>query len=295
MTTLLYLQTFMAVVDSGSFTAAAQSLGMSKPVVSKHITLLEAHLGAQLLQRTTRRIRLTQAGETYAEYAKRILSDVREAEESVAVLQKAPQGRLRISCPESLAVSLLAEHLPGFQARYPKLELDICITGRFIDLVAEGIDVALRMGSLEDSSLMARKLMNTGFRVCASKAYLRKWGTPYHPSELNRHNCLIYTQGKSPNHWVFDEKGKQLKVRVTGNCSAENGSLLIKLATQGTGLLMAPSFMVEKLIQREELIPLLEGFIPSTPALYAVYPYGKNISKKVRVFIEYLSEYLQDE
>ncbi|MCF1459507.1 MAG: LysR substrate-binding domain-containing protein [Shewanella sp.] len=283
----------MAVVDNGSFTAAAQSLGISKPVVSKHITLLESHLGVQLLQRTTRRIHLTQAGETYAEYAQRILADVREAEESVAELQKAPQGRLKLSCPESLAVSLLAEHLPEFQARYPKLELDIRITGRFIDLVAEGIDVALRMGSLEDSSLMARKLMNTGFQVCASKAYIEKRGTPCHPSELNQHNCLIYTQGQFPEHWMFEEKGKHIKVRVTGNCLAGSGSLLIQLATQHRGIIMAPSFMVDKFIQRGELVPLLEDFMPSQSALYAMYPYSKIVSKKVRVFIDYLAEKLQ--
>lgn len=294
MTTLLYLQTFMAVVESGSFTAAAQSLGMSKPVVSKHISMLEAHLGVQLFQRTTRRIHLTQAGETYAEYARRILVDVREAEASVAELQKAPQGRLKLSCPESLAVSLLAEHLPEFQARYPKLELDIHITGRFIDLVAEGIDVALRMGSLDDSSLMARKLMNTGFRVCASEAYLEKWGTPHHPNELSRHNCLIYSQGQFPEHWVFEEKGKQIKVRVTGNCTAGSGSLLIQLATQDSGIFLAPSFMVDKLIQQGKLVPLLEDFMPSQSALYAVYPYSKNVSKKVRVFIDYLAEQLQE-
>jgi len=167
MTILTYLDTFSAVIEHGSFTAAAQALGISKPVVSKQISLLEQQLGVQLLHRTTRRLHLTQAGEVFASYSVRIMSEVQEAEQSVSRLQSEPRGRLRISAPESLAMSLLPEVLPRFQQAFPKLELKVRITGRFVDLVEEGIDVALRVGTLDDSSLIARKLMPCSFHVCA--------------------------------------------------------------------------------------------------------------------------------
>jgi DNA-binding transcriptional LysR family regulator len=231
MTILSYLETFSAVVENGSFTAAAQALGISKPVVSKQITALEQHLGVQLLQRTTRRLHLTQAGEVFWSYSRQIMSEVHEAEQSVSLLQRDPQGRLRISAPESLAVSLLPEVLPRFQETYPRLELDVRITGRFVDLVEEGIDVALRVGALDDSSLIARKLMPCGFHLCASADYFDQHGRPKHPGELARHNCLIYSQGQYPETWFFqDAQGKRFNVKVTGSLHSDTGSLLMNAA-----------------------------------------------------------------
>lgn len=289
MSVLPFIETFTSVIEHGSFTAAAEALGISKPVVSKQVSALEKHLGVQLLNRTTRRLHLTQAGEVFASYSQRIMSEVHEAEQSVLPLQSEPKGKLRISAPESLAMSLLSEVLPQFQQNYPKLELDIRITGRFVDLVEEGIDVALRVGTLEDSSLIARRLMPCGFHVCAAPDYLKNHGSPKHPNELNEHNCLIYSQGQNPDNWFFqDEKGKGFNVKVKGNLHSDTGNLLMNAALNGSGILMAPTYMVANALEQGKLEEVLKQYSPGRTGLYAVYPYSKLVSKKVRAFVDYV-------
>ncbi|MES9944748.1 MAG: LysR substrate-binding domain-containing protein [Candidatus Thiodiazotropha sp.] len=291
MSVLPYFETFAAVVEKGSFTAAAEVLGVSKSVVSKQVSHLERHLGVQLLQRTTRRLHLTQAGEVFASYTQRIMSEVREAEQSVLPLQSEPQGRLRISAPESLAMSLLPEVLLDFQQRFPQLELEIHITGRFIDLVEEGIDVALRVGELEDSSLVARLLMPCGFHACASPEYLKKHGSPAHPEELSKHNCLIYSQGLQSGGWFFkDEKGEGIHTKVEGNLRSDTGNLLMSAALNGNGIFIAPTYMVASALKEGRLETILDDYAPTTTGLYAVYPYSKLVSTKVRAFVDYLVE-----
>ncbi|BDY05482.1 LysR family transcriptional regulator [Ferrimonas sp. YFM] len=293
MSILPYLETFSAVIEHGSFTAAAQALGISKPVVSKQVSALEQHLGVQLLQRTTRRLHLTQAGEMFASYSKRIMTEAYEAEQSVLPLQSEPQGRLRISAPESMAISLLSDVLPMFQRKYPKLELDISITGRFVDLVEEGIDLAIRVGTLEDSSLIARKLMPCRFHLCASTAYLDVHGRPIHPGDLVKHNCLIYSQGQHPNNWLFlDSEGKEFHVKVSGNLFSDTGHLLMNAALNNLGVFMAPTYMVKQALAEGQLESILDEFTPSGVGLYAVYPHTKLVSKKVRAFVDFLADTL---
>ncbi|MBF0470450.1 MAG: LysR family transcriptional regulator [Gammaproteobacteria bacterium] len=291
MSVLPYFETFAAVVGEGSFTAAAEALGVSKSVVSKQVSHLEKHLGVQLLQRTTRRLHLTQAGEVFASYTQRIMSDVREAEQSVLPLQNEPQGRLRISAPESLAVSLLPEALLRFQQRFPKLEMEVHITGRFVDLVEEGIDVALRVGELEDSSLVARLLIPCSFHACASPEYLKKYGSPEHPDELRNHNCLIYSQGPQSESWLFnDRNGKKIHTRVEGNLRSDTGNLLMSAGINGNGIFIGPTYMVASALKEGKLKTVLDDFSPATTGLYAVYPYSKLVSTKVRAFVDYLVE-----
>lgn len=291
MNILPYLETFSAVVESGSFTVAAEILGKSRPVVSKQVSLLERHLGVQLLHRTTRRLRLTDAGEVFASYSSRIMSDVREAEQSVLPMQHEPQGRLRISAPESLAISLLPEVLLGFQDQYPKIELDIHISGRFVDLVEEGIDIALRVGKLEGSSLIARRLMPCNFHVCATPEFLKTYGKPEHPSELETHNCLIYSQAPHPDNWQFrDEQGKVINIKVSGNLRSDTGNILINAGLNGKGLFMAPTFMIARYLKTGQLETILDKYMPVTSGLYAVYPYSKLVSKKVRAFVDFIAE-----
>ena len=291
MSTLPYLETFSAVVEKGSFTAAADVLGVSRPVVSKQVSLLEKHLGVQLLNRTTRRLHLTQAGEVFASYSHRIMSDVREAEQSVLPLQSEPQGRLRITAPESLAMSLLPEMLLGFQQRFPRIEIDVRISGRLLDLVEEGIDVALRVGELEDSSLMARLLMPCSFHACASEDYLKQHGTPEHPDDLRTHNCLIYSQAPNADRWLFkDEQGKSFNVKVEGNLRSDTGNLLMNAALNSNGIFIGPTYMVANALKERRLKTVLDNYTPATPGLYAVYPYSKLVSTKVRVFVDHLVE-----
>jgi DNA-binding transcriptional LysR family regulator len=291
MNILPYLETFSAVVENGSFTAAADALGISKPVVSKQVSLLERHLGVQLLHRTTRRLRLTHAGEVFASYSHRIMSDVREAEQSVLPLQHEPQGRLRISAPESLAMSLLPEVLLSFQQQFPKIELDIHVSGRLVDLVEEGIDVALRVGKLEDSSLIARLLMPCDFHVCVSPEYLNKHGKPKHPSELVTHNCLIYSQTSNPDNWLFrDDQGKSIIIKVNGNLRSDTGNILMNAALNGNGIFIGPTFMIARALEEGRLETVLDQYTPLTAGLYAVYPYTKLVSTKVRAFVDFIAE-----
>ncbi|MCU7871121.1 MAG: LysR family transcriptional regulator [Candidatus Thiodiazotropha sp. (ex Lucinoma borealis)] len=291
MNILPYLKTFSTVVENGSFTAAAEALGISKPVVSKQISLLERHLGVQLLHRTTRRLRLTDAGEVFASYSQRIMSDVREAEQSVLPLQHEAQGRLRISAPESLAMSLLPEVLLSFQQQFPKIELDIHVSGRLVDLVEEGIDVALRVGKLEDSSLIARLLMPCSFHVCASPEYLKKHGKPKHPRELETHNCLIYSQSPHPENWLFrDDQGKSISVKVNGNLRSGTGNILMNAALNGNGIFIGPTFMIVSALEEGRLETVLDQYTPETTGLYAVYPYSKLVSTKVRAFVDFIAE-----
>ena len=295
MSILPYLETFAAVADKGSFTAAAEALGISRPVISKQVSHLERHLGVQLLNRTTRRLHLTQAGEVFASYANQIMSDVREAEQSVLPLQSEPQGRLRISAPESLAMSLLPEILLSFQNNFPKLELDVRISGRFIDLVEEGIDVALRVGELEDSTLIARLLMPCKFHVCASPDYLKNHQSINHPNDLCEHNCLIYSQSPKPDTWIFkDENAKELNVKVKGNFCTDAGGLLMNAALNGRGIFIGPTYMVANALHEGRLVTILDDYISIETGLYAVYPYSKLVSSKVRTFVDYLVDAWSD-
>ena len=290
MNILPYIETFSAVVESGSFTAAAEALGISRPVVSKQVSLLEQHLGVQLLHRTTRRLHLTHAGEVFASYSHQIMSDVREAEQSVLPLQSEPQGRLRILANESLAMSLLPEALLSFQQKFPKIELDIHVSGRVVNLVEEGIDVALRVGKLEDSSLIERLLMPCGLHVCASPEYLKKYGKPKHPSELATHNCLIYSQLPHPDTWLFrDDQGKEIRIKVNGNLRSGMGSILMNAAQNGSGIFIGPTFMIASALEEGRLETVLDQYTPMTTGLYVVYPKSKLVSAKVRAFVDFIA------
>ena len=291
MNILPYLETFSAVVEKGSFTAAADALGKSRPVVSKQVSLLERHLGVQLLHRTTRRLHLTHAGEVFASYSHQIMSDVREAEQSVLPLQSEPQGRLRILAPESLAISLLPEALLSFQQQFPRIEFDIHVSGRLVDLVEEGIDVAFRVGELEDSSLIARLLMPCGLHACASPDYLKTHGKPEDPTELKTHNCLIYSQLAHPDNWLFtDDQGKNIRITVSGNLRSSMGNILMNAAQNGSGIFIGPTFMIASALKEGKLETVLDKYTPVTTGLYVVYPYSKLVSAKVRAFVDYIAD-----
>lgn len=291
MSILLYLETFSAIVERGSFTAAAEALGISKPVVSKQLTQLEKHLGVQLLQRTTRRLNLTQAGEVFAGYTSRILSEVREAEQSVVLMQSEPQGRLRISAPESLALSLLPDALLSYQRAFPKVELDVSVSGRLVDLVDEGLDVVLRVGELKDSSLIARLLMPCKIVTCAAPKYLKKHGAPRYPRELVGHNCLVYSMNSRSNTWTYrDKKGNDVDVKVNGDYRSDAGGLLLNAALSGHGIFVGPEFVVAEALRCGQLKTLLDQYAPATSGLYAVFPHNKHVSTKVRSFVDFLVE-----
>ena len=294
MSILPYIEVFTAVVEMESFTAAAEMLGISKPVVSKKISKLEAYLGTQLIRRTTRRLNLTEAGQIFSHYAKNIVADAQKAEQSIQPLQSKPKGKLSITAPESLAMTLLPNALSGFQQLYPEIELDLSISGKFVDLIEDDIDIALRMGELSDSSLIARKLLTSSIHVCASPAYWKKHGKPKHPNDLKNYNCLLYTQSPRFDMWSFKgDKGKEFNVKVKGNLKSDMGNMVLEAGLRGQGVFIAPTFMVSKFIQEGTLEQIFEQYLPRTSGLYAIYPYSKMVSLKVRVFVDYFIDVLR--
>ncbi len=288
MSILPYIEIFTAVVETESFTAAAELLGISKPVVSKKISKLESYLGTQLLRRTTRQLNLTEAGEIFFHCAKNIVADAQKAEQSIQPLQSKPKGKLSITAPESLAMTLLPKALSEFQHRYPEIELNLTISGQFVDLIKDDIDIALRVGELSDSSLIARKLLTSRIHVCASPNYWKKHGKPKHPKDLKCHNCLLYTQSPKFDMWSFiDKKGQDFNVKVKGNLKSDMGNMVLEAGLRGQGVFIAPTFMVQEFIKDGQLEQVFEQYLPRTSGLYAIYPYSKMVSLKVRVFVDY--------
>ena len=288
---LAALEAFVRVAECGSFSKAADRLHSSKSVVSRQVSALETELGARLLHRTTRALTLTEAGRSYFERAARILADLAEASASVGQLQAAPRGRLRVSAPMSFGYLHLAPALPDFLDRYPDVELELVMNDRSVDLVDEGFDMAVRIGTLEDSSLVARKLAPMRRTVFASPAYLQARGTPASPDDLKAHECLCYSNLGPSQEWRFVRPdGRPWPVEVHGRLHANNGDALRAAALRGFGLAVLPSFFVGRDLQSGALVSVLEEFMPQDSALYAVYPHARHLSPKVRAFVDFLAE-----
>lgn len=242
------------------------------------------------MHRTTRRLRPTEAGEIFAHYAFSIIEKLHEAEHAVLPLQGNPQGMLRITVPESLATAKLSNVLHAFTEQYPRIELDILVSGQFIDLLDAGIDVALRAGKLEDSNLIARLLAPCSFHVCASPDYWKKHPIPKQPDDLKTLNCLIYSQSPKPNTWFFKDNNEDLAIKVSGNFRSSSGKMILNAALAGKGIFFAPSYMVVDEIKQGKLVHVLDDFLSTSVGLYAVYPHSHFVSPKVRIFIDFLIE-----
>ena len=282
---------FACVAETRSFSGAARRLGTSKSVVSRQIMALEAHLGARLFHRTTRSMTLTEAGEGYYERVSRILADIDEANLSVTRLQAAPRGRLRVNAPMSFGIRHLAPAIPDLLARYPELEIDMTMNDRFVDLIDEGYDVAVRIGRLTESALVARKLAPLRRVVCASPAYLAARGIPEQPSDLSTHDCLSYSNMALSDEWSFvGRDGKPISVAVKGRLRVNNGETLRIAALRGMGLVNQPSFIVGADLQAGTLVGVLTEHMSQDGGVYAVYPHSRHLSPKVRAFVDFLAE-----
>lgn len=283
---------FAQVVESGSFAAAARDLGLSRSSVSKQVGRLEEELGARLLNRTTRRVSLTEAGRTFYRGGLDALAAAEAAQAAVSRLTQAPRGRLRVSAPVSFSVRHLAPLVAGFLARYPEITLDLALSDRRVDLVEEGFDLAIRIGVLDDSSLIARKLAPSPLLLCAAPAYLAQRGTPGEPADLAGHDCLLYSHEEGAVRWRFHGPAGERRVRVTGRLRADNGDLLRRAARDGAGIALLPRFIAGADIDAGALTRLLPQWdCPSASAVYAVYP-SRQISPKVRVWIDHLAAQL---
>ncbi|MBW3567411.1 MAG: LysR family transcriptional regulator [Proteobacteria bacterium] len=285
------LAVFVAVIEQGSFTAAAEHLALSKAAVSKYVSRLEKRLGARLMNRTTRRLTLTEAGQALFDRASVAIADLEAAESDVVALTGTPRGRLRMTVPTHFGEVFLAPLLAGFRQRYPDVELDLDLDNRIVDLVQEGFDLGIRITQLGPSSLVARKLAEVRMVTVASPVYFAARGTPATPSELREHECLIYGLDRTPGEWRF-RRGldRLISVHVHGNFRCNNDGTLKRAALDGMGILRFPELFVEKELREGTLVAVLEEFEMQTLALSAVFPTRRNLAPKVRVFVDYLAE-----
>jgi DNA-binding transcriptional LysR family regulator len=280
---------FVRVVERGSFTQAADDLGLSRAVVSKYLSRLEERLGARLLNRTTRRLSLTEAGAALFEASRGAIEKIEEAESAVARFQSKPRGRLRVSAPMSFGILHLGPLLAEFARAHPAITLDMRLEDRYVNLVEEGFDLAIRIGTLTDSSLVARKLASTRVVACASKSYLAEHGVPETPEEIAAHDCLIYSYLSTANVWRFTAPdGREIPVATTGTFRINNGIVLAEAAIAGHGILVAPAFYVGAHLREGRLVRLLERFKLPDLGIYAVYPQTPHVPPKVRAFVDFL-------
>ena len=279
------------MVDSGSFTAAADRLSLSKSVVSKYVTRLERQLGAKLLNRTTRRLSLTESGQVFYERARKGLNDIEEAKEEVSRLQGQPRGALRINAPMSFGILHLAPALPEFVARYPEITVDVNYDDRMVDVVAEGFDVSVRISDLPDSSLVAKRIAPCKHAVVAAPSYLARHGTPNSPEDLRTHNLISYRYQESAHEWHFRHKdGQTGSVSVSGSITMNNSLAIRAALLEGLGVTRTPTFIVGKDIQEGRLVRLLPDYATLEVAIFLVYPHRHHLSPKVRAFNEFLAE-----
>lgn len=290
----LALQSFVAVVETGSFSKAAEQLGASTAAISRRVSALEQTLGMQLLRRTTRRIDLTEAGQQFYGDVVNVFLLLGEAEERVRAGKERVSGFMRIAAPMSFGIQRLAPLLPTFMRRHPELKVQLLLEDRYTDLVAEGIDVAVRIGTLADSSLVARRIGSVARLFCAAPAYLDSRGVPKVPEDLARHSCLQYAQRGPREDWsaILGIPSDTLEIR--GSLTANNAEFLKECAIQGMGVALLPAFVVEDALAAGSLRQVLPDYSPAPFGLYAVRQSSRLIPARVRLFIEYLDEALGD-
>ena len=285
------MRLFCQVMESGSFTAAAEQLGLSKQFVSRRLIQLEDRLGVRLLNRSTRRLDVTPLGQSYYESALRLLGEVEQVEQGIAGQNSEPRGTLRLSAPLSFAMAHLGCLLPLFLQRHPHVSVEVDLSDRPVDLIGEGYDLVLRIGPLEDSTLIARRIGSVERVYCASPEYLAQRGTPLKPDDLGDHDCLPYGHGRQVQ-WRFLSKGKVQSVNVSGRMRVNNGELLRDTAIAGLGVTYLPTFIVADALQDGRLVTVLEDFAPEALTLSAVYPQHRQSSRPVQALVEFLRERL---
>lgn len=290
---LAALRALRRVVELGGFTAAADALGISHTIVSRQVRQLETQLGAQLLNRTTRRFALTEAGKAYYEASRHILDALDAADRAVLAHHASPSGSLRINAPMAFGTLELSTWLPRFIDAYPGLQVDLVCNDRLVDLIDDGFDVALRLTrDLPDSTLIARRLATSRVMLVASPSYLARHPAPRTPHELLEHNCLTYTGVARPQDWRFeDADGASVRVTVRGNLQANTGIALCTAALAGLGIATTASFIAHEALRRGELVPVLAGYTIRPRELYALYPQNRHLSPKVRVFVDFAAEH----
>ncbi|SEQ69287.1 DNA-binding transcriptional regulator, LysR family [Amphritea atlantica] len=296
MDVLSAMAVFVRVVDLKSFSLAASELGISSSSVSKQISHLEQHVGARLLQRTTRRLSVTEVGAAYHEKCQAILADVDEAENLVSQLQGKPRGLLRINCNMTFGQLLLSKAIPEFMAAYPDVQLEVALDDSDVELLKEGFDLALRIAhpKLPDSSLIARQIASIPLFLCATPSYLAQHGHPQTPEDLRQHNCLVFMLASNTNLWTLTNAEGSQTVQVSGDLKANNSLLVLQAALAHRGVANLASFVIEHYVEEGRLELLLPEFQAEQLSLYAIYPDRKYSPPKVSLFIEFFQGWLEN-
>ena len=288
MDTFTAMKVYCSVVENDSLAGAARSLNVSPSVVSKQLSALEDRLGVRLLNRTTRRISVTQEGTAYYESCKRIITDVAEAENAASSAHAAPRGLLKITAPVTFAHRHLTPHLPKFLDMFPEVEVQVQVNDRVVDLVDEGIDLAIRISQLKDSSLIARRLAPNRRYIAATPEYLEKHGTPNFVDDLKEHRLITWPPGNPLNDWHFLINGIERVLKVNGTIAINEGDGILTTLLAGGGLGMTQEFLAGPYVKEKKLVPLLEEFVREDNPIYAVYPSNRLLSPKVRAFVDFL-------
>src|SRR5262245_37035391 len=285
---------FVKVVESGGFSAAARALGMSPSTVTAHIQSLEERLGVRLLNRSTRKVSLTEVGQAYYERSQQILAEVEDADNVAQALQATARGTLRVNA--SIAIpSLLAPVIAEYVALYPDVAVNMTITDAMVDLVDEGFDLAVRNMAVPDSSLIARRVATYRYVICGSPDYLAKHGTPRQPADLVTHHCLIYSRSPWGDEWRFAAAVAEQSIPIAGNLHANSDNALRLAAVHGQGLTLAPGFLFAEEVKSGRLRPVLTEFLRTEHAVNAIYPHRRLVSAKVRSFIDLLAKRFHDD
>ena len=285
------MEVFAKVVEQGSFARAAERLDISTSACSRQVADLERHLDTRLLHRTTRRLSLTESGQTFYERCVQLLADLEEAETTAAASTARPRGTIKLSCSINFGVRHVSPAIGDFLARHAEIRFDVALSDRIVDLVEEGYDLAIRIGSTGGETVVARRLGETRLICCASRDYLKRHGTPRSPEDLARHRCLTYEYLQMRSQWQFrDRAGHERPVRVSGPLHSNNGDLLAAAAVQGVGIALEPDFIVGADLKAGRLVPILESFAAPVSPIYAVYASRRYLSAKVRAFVDFLAE-----
>lgn len=288
---LTEMEAFATVVDQGGFTDAAKKMGISKSAVSKHISSLEARLGARLLNRTTRRVSPTEIGLAYYDRARRVLTDAGEADALVSSMQSAPTGLLRVSVATDFGSMHLSPVLGGFMSRFPDVAVNLELDNRYIEMISEGYDAAIRVGEMEDSSLRARKIADTTLRMVASPRYLDIHGRPHRVDEINGHKLLHYSNQANNAVWKLTApSGERRHIRTTGSFTVNDGQSLLNAAINGLGIAYLPSYLYHNAMDAGLVVDVMPDLPKERQGIYVVYPPGKFTQPKVRAFIDFLAE-----
>ena len=281
---------FTAVAETESFTAAAKRLGISTAQVSRQVSALEDRLEAKLLYRTTRKVSLTEVGDVYYQHCRSILDGLEDAERAITNLQSKPRGKIKLTAPVTYGEDSIVPLVNDFVKLYPELEVNINLTNQTVDLVDEGYDLAIRLGRLSDSTMMAKKLASRTQYVCASAAYINTYGVPHSLSELASHNCLRGTI----DLWRFQESGKEKNIRVSGNIRCNSGYGLVDAALKGIGIIQLPDYYVQSYIENGQLITMLDNYREAEEGIWALYPHNRHLSSKIRMLVDFLAEGLMN-